>query len=241
MDYEQTLLALGLSKNEIAAYISLLELGPTSPTSIEKHARMHRPLVYKALASLQTKGLVTASPKGARRIYVPESPDKLSGIFRRMEDGLISSIEDLHKLYSGPKHAKPSIVYSTGDKAVRSGLRDVIETLRKGEVYYRYSPGYELFDRSRFLPKKYEAMRDKKQLERFIITNDDGKKHRTVLGRYTKAVPRSFDLFNDRIGLVVYGNKVLILDYESKSAITITHAKFAEFQKKIFKLLYSKL
>jgi len=241
MNYKDALQSLGLSRHEIDVYIALLELGPSSPTQIEKRADLHRPFVYKALASLQLKGLATITPRGARKIFIPESPDKLIKMFRIVEDNLFSNLEDLHKLYANPKHEKPTITYAAGESAVRNGMRDVVETLNKGDIYYRYSPGYELFDRKRFLPRKYEEMRDRKQLERYIIVNDDGKKHKQKLGKYTKAIPRSFDLFNDRIGLVIYADKVLIADYESQSAITIKHAKFAEFQKKIFKFLYSKI
>jgi hypothetical protein len=144
-------------------------------------------------------------------------------------------------MYENPHSPKPTLTYAEGDEAVRESLMDIIKTLDKGEVYYRYSPGYGKFDHTRFLPKKYKEMRDQKQLERFIIVNDDGKKHSTKLGKYVKSIPRSFDLFDDRIGLAIYKNKVLIVDYETQSVITIAHGKFAEFQKKLFKLLFSKL
>ncbi len=233
--------SIGMNDHEATVYLALLDRGPSSPTQIEMYVRLHRPLVYKALASLLDQKLVRISPKGKRRLYVAESPDKLIELFKNIETNFLSNIEDLHIMYANPHSPKPTLTYAEGDEAVHESLMDVIKTLDKGDVYYRYSPGSEQFDRTRFLPKKYKEMRDQKQLERFVIVNDDGKKHSIKLGKYVKSVPRSFDLFNDRIGLAIYKNKVLIVDYETQSVITIAHGKFAEFQKKLFKLLFSKL
>ncbi|NDE68294.1 hypothetical protein EB052_01670 [bacterium] len=242
MDYIKELTSLGLTYNEARVYTCLLEIGPSSPTKIERETHIHRPLVYKALTSLQQRRLVSINPRGKRKNYAPASPDKLIEIFRKIEDGFLSKIEDLHNLYEKPQSPRPIVTYAEGEQAIRDGYMDVIKTLNKGDIYYRYSPGYDLFDRKRFLPKAYKEMRDQKQLERFIIVNDRGdKKHNLPLGKQVKAVPKSFDLFNDRIGFAIYKDKIMIADYESKSAITIKHQKLADFQKKLFKLLYSKL
>lgn len=236
-----SLQSLGLSKHEIAVYMSLINLGPSSPSAIEKDSGLHRPLVYKALNLLINKGVVTISPKGKRKTYVAESPDNLIAIFNKIENKFLSDIEELNILYSSPKHTKPLLTYGIGAKAIRAGIRDIVESQNKGDQYYRYAPGYSLFNKKKYLPNSYANMRDKKQLERFVIANDDGKIHSKKLTKHVKVIPKSFDSFNDRVGVAIYGNKVLIVDYESESAVTINHAKFAEFQKKIFKLLYSKL
>ncbi len=241
MTLKDTLLSIGLTDHECDIYMALLTLGPSSPTQLEKQAGMLRPTVYKTLSSLLAKRLVTISPKGKRKLYIAESPDKLTELFQTIESRFFSHIEDLHTLYKTPRHEKPFVTFSQGDQAIRDGYIDVVSSLSKNDTYYRYSPGYELFDKSRFLPKKYKEIRDRKMLERFVITNEDGKTYKKLLGRGTKSVPRSFDMFQDRVGMTIYKDKVLIVDYETQSAITITHQKFADFQKKIFRLLYGKL
>jgi len=242
MDYKNSLISLGLSRDEALAYTTLLELGPSSPTTVEKHAKMFRPLVYKALDALFSRGLVKITPKGKRRLYVAVSPDKLLELFKNIENSFLSNLEDLHALYNQPKKNRPIITYAEGEEAIRATYLDVVGSLKKGDTYYRYSPGYELFDRARFLPKKYRDMREAKNLERFAILNENGKKYHTKsLSKHVKSVPKSFDLFNDRIGVVIYKDTVAIIDYDSVSSISINHPKFAEFQKKLFKLLYSKL
>jgi len=108
-------------------------------------------------------------------------------------------------------------------------------------MYFRYSSALAL-NREKFIPKDYRSVRDKKGLERLIITNESTRGlHVKRLGREVKAVPADFDLFEYNISQLIYGNKVSLIDYNTKTAITIENAMIAEFQKKIFKLLFKKL
>lgn len=233
--------SLGLSSYEASLYHTLLDIGAASPTTLQKTTKLHRPFVYKALESLLEKRLVTISIKGKRKMYSAESPDRLTSLFKRMEENLLSEIEELHTLHQQNKETKPVITFSEGNSAIRKTFMDVVTTLNKNETYYRYSPGYDLFDKENLLPRKYQAVRDSKQLERYVIANEAVKNYKFGMNKQIKTIPSSFDLFNDRIGQIIYRDKVCIVDYDTKTAITIQHKKFAEFQKKLFRLLFSKL
>lgn len=56
-----------------------------------------------------------------------------------------------------------------------------------------------------------------------------------------RSIPMNYDLFDDNIGKIIYGNKVAIIDYSTSMSFIIENKKFAEFEKKIFKLLFSYL
>lgn len=241
MKNSSVLSSLGLSSYETSLYHLLLDTGPASPTLLQKLSKIHRPLVYKALEGLVEKRLVAITVKGKRKVYIAESPDRLTTLFKRLEENLLSEIEELHTVHQQSKSSKPVITFGEGESAIRKSFMDVVATLNKNEKYYRYSPGYDLFDKEKFLPRKYKSVRDAKQIERYVIANEAVKDHKFGMNKQIKMVPAAFDLFNDRIGQVVYRDKVTIVDYESKTTITIQHKKFAEFQKKIFRLLFSKL
>lgn len=248
-DILETLTSLGLTQYEAQVYECLISEGELSPINIEKHTGLHRPFVYKAILGLIQKNLITSTPNGKRKNYIALSPDKLNGLFRSIESSYFSNIEDLHAKFNESRQngidkknkEKPLLTFSTGEKAIRDGYRSVANDLNRGDTYYRYNPGYNLFDKDRYLPKSYQKTRDSKNLERFVITNQDHGIEKLKLGKDIKVVPKSFDMFNDRVALSIFKDKVMIIDYDSESVITIKHAKFAEFQKKIFKLLYSKL
>jgi sugar-specific transcriptional regulator TrmB len=231
---------LGLDQNEEKAYIFLLENGPSSPTDIEKKLSIHRPIVYKSLESLKNKNLVTISPKGKRTLYIAESPEKLESMFRDLEKTFFNDVEDLHTLYELGQKNKPKVTYDEGKQAIQDSYMDIPNTLDKDGEYYRYM-SIENSNREKFLPKNYRDLRDKKGLESMIITNKSSKKEPLKLGRRVKVLPDSVGLFEYNIGQVIYGDKVAIVDYDSQSVITINHPKFAEFQKKLFKVLFDKI
>lgn len=231
---------LGLDLNEEKAYIFLLENGPSSPTDIEKSVSIHRPIVYKSLESLKNKNLVTISPKGKRTLYVAESPEKLETMFRALEKTFFNDVEDLHTLYELGQKNKPKVTYGEGKQAIQESYMDIPNTLNKDDEYYRYM-SVENSNREKFLPKGYRELRNKKGLESMIITNKSSKKENVRLGSRVKVLPDSCGLFEYNIGQVIYADKVAIVDYDSQSVITINHPKFAEFQKKLFKLLFEKI
>ena len=75
-----------------------------------------------------------------------------------------------------------------------------------------------------------------------VITGEDKEKTKKPdFNRDTKVVPKSYDLFNDDIQFIIYGDKVAVLDFNSDTALTIENPKLARFQEKIFKLLFRKL
>ncbi len=93
-----------------------------------------------------------------------------------------------------------------------------------------------------FLPESYKKIRDEKEIQRCIITSEELKnakeKAEKKLGREMRAIPKNFDLFDDNIGKIIYGNKVAIIDYNTSMSFIIENKKFAEFEKKVFQLLF---
>src|SRR3989344_3480754 len=113
---------------------------------------------------------------------------------------------------------------------------------KKDHVFYRYSSAKDAVKNEKYLPKNYRAIRDQKQLQRFVIANENtmvGKKPR--LERAVKFIPNNYGLFDYDITQIIYGDKVAFLDYNTETAFIIENSIIAEFQKKIFKLLYDKL
>jgi hypothetical protein len=93
-----------------------------------------------------------------------------------------------------------------------------------------------------YLPKNYREKRDKKQLERYVIMSSRAaqiKKQR--LERDLIVIPEDFDEFEDDIFMSIYANKVAYIDFNSESSIIIENKQIANFQKKLFRLLFKSL
>ncbi len=232
---------LGFTTEESSIYLSLLETGPASISDIVRKVGLHRPTVYKMLPALIDRGLVSVMPKGKYKVYVAESPEKVERLFTELEDDFNSEIHAMHESYS-TRGKKPLVTFSEGDKAIRETFSDVVHSLKKDDVYYRYSSALSLA-RKKFLPKDYRYQRDFKGLERYVITDEASRRNTTIkkLGKKIKFIPNDQDLFGLNVSQIIYGNKVAIIDYNSKTVVTIDNPMIAEFQKRVFKLLYAKL
>ncbi len=237
--YTSVLSAVGLKPDAISVYLHLLRNANSLPTDIAKGTGLYRAQVYKALGELGEKKLVLHSSKGKRIVYSADSPARLEQLFLSIEQKFLDSIEDMHKEYDSGG-SKPTVSIQSGEEAVRDAYSDVVHSLGKNETYYRYS-SIKHFNRSTYVPKDYEAVRDRKGLERYIITGAKNIPHKKRLGRSVKTVPSEYDLFQDGINVLIYLDKVVVIDYVSDTTITIKHKVYAEFQKKLFKLLYSKI
>jgi sugar-specific transcriptional regulator TrmB len=237
--YQNIFSKIGLSEDDAKVYACLIGDGELLPTQISKKTNLHRPVVYKAIENLDNKSLIRISSKGKRKTYIAESPEKLEALFKEYEKSFFDDMEDIYKLYESSSD-KPTISVAEGEQAIRDTYSDVVNTLDKNEKYYRYS-SIKQFKKNKYIPKDYEYIRDKKGLERLVITGYNNQPFKKFLGRSIKTIPKEFDLFQDEINLIIYKDKVAIIDYPSKMTINIQHKKFAEFQKKLFGLLFSRL
>lgn len=135
----------------------------------------------------------------------------------------------------------------TEKKSVTNVFEDILTTLKKGSVYYRYSSVSKDFYNSKlthnpYLSQTYFDRQKNKQLERLVITGEETNRNmKQELDVTVKEIPEKYDPFGDNITQIIYGDKVAFIDYEAESSVIIESKRFANFQKKLFLLLYRKL
>lgn len=242
MNNQEVLTKIGLTEKEAILYVSLIESGPATVSIISKNTGLHRPIVYKVLPGLQEKGLVTVSPKGKLKYYVAESPEKLESLLRETEKVVEKIIPELKGVFQSFSH-RPTVKVLEGQKGLAFVFEDLLTSLKTGETYYRYSSVQEsLYDTNKYLPADYKERRERKKIERLVITSEKIQKLlEPSLDREEKVVPARYDLFDDNITQIIYANKVAFIDYNTETALIIENQVLAGFQKKLFRLLYNKL
>lgn len=233
---------LGLSDAEVSVYLYLLERGsPLSVSDMAKGISSFRPIVYKALGLLLDRGMVTATVKGKRKLYLAEHPEKIRAMLKDVSIDIEETLPDLEDIYRAPKD-KPTIKFLEGKKGITFVYTDIVDSLKRGDAFYRYTSSVDLDKAKKYLPKDYREKRDNKNIERYVIRSKSTESDiKPDLNRNTKVVPSDFDLFDQNIIQLIYGSKVAIIDLNTETSFIIDNEKFADFQKKIFKLLYSKL
>lgn len=239
--FESLLDRLWLSENERIIYLTLLENPYLTVSDIARKTKYHRPMVYKSLAALESEGYIEKSfLEWKRYFYHATSPtklrDKLDEI-RKIADHLIPEMEELHN----KKYEAPILSVREGIDWIRSIHGDLVHSLKKGDTYFRYSSTRDQKSRKvSYIPNDYILVQKSKELSRFVITN---KEHEAINNnnpyREIISIPSSFDPFDDNISKIIYGNKVAIIDYDSQMGFIIENERFARYEEKIFRLLYS--
>lgn len=243
MKIETVLHSLGLQKHEITLYLALLELGNATIADLTRHTHLHRPMVYTWLDSLIEKNLAAFSFKGKRKIYFAESPKKLESLIRDLSTGLTDSLPELIGKYEKHEAQKPKIKFFEGKRMITLVYEDVLNTCKRGDVFYRYeSPKAFLIQDAILPPAYFERICKNKEIQKFIITNEKTlKTKKPVPERKAKAVPASIDIFDYDITQIIYNNKVAFLDLAASTAWVIESERFAHFQERLFRLLFEKL
>lgn len=233
--------SLNLSPKHARLYRALLTKGPLTIAELARTAKVHRPAAYALIPELEERGVIKRVVSGKRVRYVAESPDKLETLLEESRHASTSLLLELKELY-GKSSTSPEITVTHGKKGIAGVYDDILNTLKRGDTFYRYSSAKTKRARNAYVPANYEARRDAKRLERYVITN---KRTSTLksrkLERYIKIIPSEFDRFEYDITLLVYGDKVAYVDYGTDTAITIQNPAVAQFQQKLFTLLFAKL
>src|SRR3989344_2602400 len=77
---EEILTKIGLSKDEVEIYLSLLELGAQSASSLASNTKVKRTYTYRIARGLADKGLITEAKRGKATVFEPNSPDHLANL-----------------------------------------------------------------------------------------------------------------------------------------------------------------
>jgi sugar-specific transcriptional regulator TrmB len=231
--------AIGLNKTEIGIYMDLLTYGTQTISSISRTSKLHRPAIYRALPHLKEKGLISERQVGKLTHYAAEPPERLRSLLDVVHEELNTVIPQLNQLQS---NKKPIVKRLDGKAGVHAVYEDILQSLKKGDEFYRYSSENSEHILTVGLPKNYTTVRDAMQLERLVISSPDYVASREPsLEESLRVVPDEFLPFSYGISQIIYGDKIAFIDYTQPIATVIENPTIAKFQKDIFMMLFRKL
>ena len=239
--YITLLTALWIHEHGAKIYLTLLEKWQKSIAELSKLSGLYRVEIYRQLPHLLDTWLVIETLQGKRKNYSATSPYKIRELQESLQSDMDKNINHLIDNFSY-HDKKPKVFYQEGRKAVMYVFSDIIHTLSHGEVFYRISSEKDVSLANTFLPNNYREVRDKKQLERYVIMSEGGAKQKNPrLERELVTIPPEIDEFDDNISLTIYANKIAYIDFTTKSSIIIEHEALADFHKKMFRIMYMSL
>jgi sugar-specific transcriptional regulator TrmB len=250
MEIQVILKNFGLSEKEIAVYLALIELGPSSVRDISAKSKVNRGTSYDILKSLMDLGIVSYYNKESKQYFIAEPPEKLlSAIDQKKEDldevrGHIEQSLPLIKTLFEKQGGKPTVKLYEGAKGIKLVLEDVLEDVGKSS-----DKSYYLYSSSTVKERKnvYEAMPDfskkriAKKISVKIISLGEGgspagldeRKQMPIGGKDIKSTHE-----------IIYAGKVAHLGLDEKDnpvAVVIQNEAIYETQKLVFEFNWSKL
>ena len=233
---------LWLWEHEANIYLTLLENGQITITELADKTSLHRTQLYRMLPFLIESGYVIQTLVGKKKYYLPASPEVVQNAFESLASQNSQNIAYLQNLYNH-LDKKLTVIYEKWAKGITGVFSDIVSSTQKGDVFYRVTSETDTdFINENYLPKDYREKRDKKELERYVIMSGKSAKNKSPrLERDLKIVPEKIDEFDDNVLMTIYGQKVAFVDFNSETSIIIENKQIADFQKKLFQMLYKSL
>lgn len=125
---------LGLDQREITIYQALLKLGPASIRDVAAEAGVNRGSTYETLKRLAAKGVVSYFPKGRRRVFQAEDPERLLVLGESRQQALAQAMDQLRtEIIPALKQTQTefspgNVRFYEGDDGVELALRDILDT-----------------------------------------------------------------------------------------------------------------
>lgn len=233
---------LWLWEQDANIYLKLLENWALTITELSVKTQLHRTQLYRMLPFLIESGYVIQSMKGKKKYYLPASPEIVQNAFENLASQNSQNIAYLQNLYNH-LDSKPTVIYEKWAKGITKVFSDIVSSTQKWDVFYRVTSESDTdFINENYLPKDYREKRDKKELERYVIMSSKSAQNKTPrLQRDLKIVPEKIDEFDDNVLMTIYGQKVAFVDFNTETSIIIENKQIADFQKKLFQMLYKSL
>jgi len=239
--------ALDLSERQVDVYHALLRLGPASIRDIAAEAGINRGSTYETLKQLATRGIVSYFPKGKRRVFQAEDPERLLQLGESKQHALSLAMEQLRKdiipaLKSEQPELSPGNVrFYEGDDGVELVLRDLLDsTARLADPSYAVISTKTLRDHLYRPFPNFTRQRVQRGIRVRVIAVGEGGDEAELAER--KWLPASAD--TDSSYIAIYPPKVAIITLTQNNypvVIVIDSAAIASTQQLMFDMLWQLL
>jgi len=238
---ESILSKIGLTKNEINVYTTLLKLGNALAGEITSYSGVHRRNVYDAIERLIEKGLVSFVIINNRKWFKAANPSRLLVVVdeqkNKLENIKISIQQIIPQLRALPVIKETQdVMYFKGKEGLKTVYEDILST---GKSYIGYGRGSHIEHLLKAYIKDYVRRRIKLGIELKMIWDE-----RSRGKDYTKTPLVESRFLPDDVcsyaALRIYGNKVALMLFseEQPLAVVIENKAIADGYRKYFEVMW---
>ena len=245
---EKYLQDIGLTHNESAVYLALLQVDGTTALNISHKTKINRSTVYVTLETLSKKGLVSETVVGKKTQFQAEPPERIKTYVERRK---IELEEMAHRVDDMIPQIK-SVMRESGQRPVvkffegKEGIASSAEEIFQNEVGDD-EPIYLIYSRDLvnniFPEKEHQKFRktrlDKKVKSKVLYTFEKGTLDSDDMGERVKIDRQKYPISCD---IAVYKDKVRISVLSNNlSSIFIRSKDVADTLRSIFNLAFDGL
>ena len=237
MEIKETLLDLGMTKNEVEIYLVLLQNGSLSVNIIGEKAGLHRQVCYDALERLLEKGFVSYVQQNKKKYFQALEPQKAIDFLDKKRESMLAILPELNKMATLPRETT-AVEVVKGKNILRVILSDVIKTLREngGELMMLGVEESKFVEEDRVIIQQY--IRDLKRfnLKEKLIAAKGAKTY--LEGEQSEYRLIDAKYFNPN-PLYIYGGKVVQVVWSNPNyAVIINSHEIYDSYKKHFEMLW---
>lgn len=240
MDHIQTLEKLGFTKTEATVYLALLELGPSSVLTVARRTGLKRPTLYLVLDTLNKHDLVSLMPGEKKRLYLALPPERLAEDLERKTKLITQALPELTARYRAHT-GRPSITITESHDGILGVYRDIAANKAKNDevlcffsidaIPPEFNESYEVF----LDMYRHKILRGRE----IAYTTDPNHPYLKTAKRYPnyqvrRTTPEN-KFWNDSF---IYGNKVALVSFQKRFALTIESPDIARSLKSLFELAW---
>lgn len=177
-EIQKILVEIGMSKQEITTYQTLLELGEAQTGLLSKESGIATSNIYPVLENLQAKGLVSFRMQNNIKVFMPAPPEALNELFLTKQKDLETKRKEVTKAIEQLKkreiHEKSQTNYKyyeglIGIKAMWHEITKSLKNLKKGTTTKYYTGIMESYTPLVAFYDEFHQTRIKKRIENQII------------------------------------------------------------------------
>ncbi|MFH1649842.1 MAG: helix-turn-helix domain-containing protein [Candidatus Woesearchaeota archaeon] len=229
---------VGLGKNEVDVYLSLLKYGEGSVSKIAKTCSVHRVNIYEAARSLVSKGLVSEFLNKDVSVFKANEPTSIISYLQLQQENVRAIIPQLQQSYDSHKDVAQTFYGADGIKHI---LNDMIETKQS---IYAFGIPKEVPQVIGEFTKTFHRNRIREKISIFHIYNVDAKERINFLNKikYSKArhldknldSPATTIVYGDKVAFWIFGDEVFSVLIKSQT-MAKSYKNYFDFLWKIAK------
>lgn len=241
---------INLTSDHASVYLSLLELGEASASSIAKISKLPRSTTYLLLDELKNCSLVNENKGETKKYFTPVSPERLKDLLdekarevRRIDLDLRTNFAVVETLFENHRSSFPKVRFYEGE----NGLKTVyFDSLWAAEILTIDQGNGEMSDLSTapaFVREYVTQLTEREILVREIIEETSAalgytKRYKTKTHEIAMMPKASRGVPGHTVKLI-YADKIAYISFDHLTAVVIEDSALAEGERATFELLWN--